>query len=163
MSVINEHVLIKPRLRGDKSGNPTEHDQNVFEELTVYVHKEGLYGYVYEPKFIDYSDGDAENGIQAPQESGEFECTVLALGDLIESTNLDYSDVVVTDMEGTEYTDIHALVFDSDLPYNDEFNEFSAKDWFIIARALKYAKYKEMPNVDNDDIDAILNVINKLY
>ena len=162
MTCINEHVLIRPRFIGDEFGNPTEHDESVFEAFTLYVHKKGLYGYIYKAKFLDNSDGDAESGMCAPQESGEFECTILALGNLIENTELNPEDILVTDREGNEYHDINSLVFDSELPYNDEFSCFSAEDWSTIVRALECAR-SASPDLNACDINNLIYIISKLY
>lgn len=132
MTYSNERVLIRP-----KEGNVTKSGVSVVDVFNEYVNREDLWIWVYD----DQDDGN-----------NTYKCTILALGDLIENTDLNYEDLIVTDLDGKQYYDLHSLIFDSEDPYNEVFNGFSARDWAIIYRALAQASLNGVHPQELEDL-----------
>lgn len=114
--------------------DPSWYDENGNPVFALEAYPEIAYATACElqkianPIFIDYSDGDAESGMCAPEPTGIFKMTVAELKAAIENGNLVEDDIDVyteydpetqTVIETSKIEDVLSLVFDAVEPLTE--------------------------------------------
>lgn len=109
----------------DENGNPT-FDLDTYPERAYATACE--LQKIADPIFIDYSDGDAESGMCAPEPTGIYKMTVAELRTAIENGSLieddidvytDYDPETQTVIETSKIEDVLSLVFDAVEPLTE--------------------------------------------